>query len=92
MGETDHYQLRARLGADVASVLTYITLGITKAELTEQSIDASGLTYGVGTEYLVNENFSEGLEYSLNNFDEITNSPGVEVNIDLLQLRASYRF
>ena len=76
----------------MASVLTYITLGITKAELTEQSIDASGLTYGVGTEYLVNENFSEGLEYSLNNFDEITNSPGVEVNIDLLQLRASYRF
>ena len=92
-GETAHYQLRARLGADLGSALTYVTVGATKIELLEQSgLDASGLTYGIGAEYLVNDNFSVGFEYSLNNFDEINDSPELEANVDLLQLRASYRF
>ena len=94
VGETEHYQLRARLGADLGATLTYVTVGATKAELLDApgGVDARGLTYGIGAEYLVNEKFSVGFEYSLNKLDEVKTLPDVEVNVDLLQLRASYRF
>lgn len=81
-------RLRARAGYDMGRVLPYVNLGV--ARLDSVFAEETGLTYGIGVDFKVTESISMGLEYSRNQFDEVIGAE--DLNLDLIQLRASYRF
>ena len=81
-------RLRARAGYDMGRVLPYVNLGV--ARLDSVFAEETGLTYGIGVDFKVTESISMGLEYSRNQFDEFNGAE--DLNLDLIQLRASYRF
>jgi opacity protein-like surface antigen len=54
-------------------------------------ISETGITYGLGAEYLVTEKFSVGAEYSRSDFSDVV-TDGIDLDTDLVQVRASYRF
>lgn len=80
-------RLRARAGYDLGRVLPYLTAGV--AQFSEDGFSDTGLTYGIGVDFKATERFSVGLEYSRSSFewDEYAT-----FDLDMLQLRASYRF
>lgn len=81
-------RLRLRLGADLGKFMPYATLGV--ARLTSDDGE-SGVTYGVGADFLVNERLAIGAEYTGIDFGEI-NDIGFEAEANLFQIRASFRF
>lgn len=89
-------RLQGRLGYDGGRFMPYVTLGI--AALTDDSddISESGFTYGVGAEFLVSEQFSLGAEYTRSSFSDVledeTGISGLDLDADLIQVRASFRF
>ncbi|MBK4215917.1 porin family protein [Paracoccus caeni] len=93
----DLTRLRARAGYDMGRFLPYVTLGAARVSTDYQGADLSetGITYGVGAEYLVTEKFSVGLEYTRNDFSDVLEDrvgDGLDLDSDLVQVRASYRF
>jgi outer membrane immunogenic protein len=90
----DLTRLRVRAGYDAGKFLPYVTLGAAKLDTDEFS--DTGLTYGLGVDYKVAEHFTVGAEYSRNDFkDVLHDSAGVDGNdldLDLVQIRASYKF
>ncbi|UWQ54899.1 outer membrane protein [Leisingera caerulea] len=93
-GDGDLTQLRARAGVDLGRFMPYATLGFARVSLESGGTDVSesGVTYGVGGEYLVTDNFSIGLEYSRSDFSDVEGVNGLDLDTDMVQLRASYRF
>ena len=89
----DLIRLRGRAGYDMGRFQPYLTLGVAHASLDGAEIDVSetGITYGIGAEYLLTDNFSFGLEYSRNDFSDAI-ADGTDLDTDLVQIRASYRF
>lgn len=85
----DLMRVRGRLGADLGRFLPYATLGL--ASLSSDGESESGATYGLGADFLVSDNFSVGLEYSTHDFDDVDGT-GINIDADLVQIRASYRF
>lgn len=90
--DTDGDLLRAkvRAGYDLGNFLPYATVGY--ANLDDGTIDEDGITYGLGLDYLVNEKFSVGAEYTRSTFDDVAATEGLDADADLFQVRASYRF
>lgn len=90
----DLTQLRARAGLDLGRFMPYLTLGFARVSLEDSgiSISESGVTYGIGGEYLISDNFSVGLEYSRSDFSDVLGFNGIDLDTDMVQLRASYRF
>ena len=92
----DLIRLRGRAGYDMGRFQPYVTLGVARISADGEGLDISetGITYGVGAEYLVHERFSVGLEYSRNDFSDIVESESgsVDLDTDLVQVRATYRF
>lgn len=90
----DLIQLRARAGVDLGRFMPYMTLGFARGSLDDGGVDVSetGVTYGVGGEYLVTDNFSVGLEYSRSDFSDVEGVDGLDLDTDMVQLRASFRF
>lgn len=90
----DMTRLRLRAGYDMDRFLPYVTLGA--ADLDTDQFSDTGLTYGLGVDYKVAEHFTVGAEYSRNDFkDVLHDSAGIDGNdldLDLVQIRASYRF
>ncbi|MFC3168484.1 outer membrane protein [Paracoccus fontiphilus] len=91
--DADLWRLRARAGYDMGRFQPYVTLGAAHVSLDTIAGDISetGITYGVGAEYLVTEKFSVGAEYSRSDFSDVI-ADGVDLDTDLVQVRASYRF
>ena len=89
-GDVDLARLRGRVGYDLGKFQPYITLGV--AHLSDDEFSETGLTYGIGAEYLVSNQFSVGVEYSRSQFNDIDNQDGVDGDLDLIQLRGSDRF
>lgn len=87
-GSADLLRLRARLGYDLGRFLPYLNLGM--ARLSDSGESANGMTYGIGADYLVTDRISLGLEYSRTEFDDVL--PGIDGEMDLIQIRASYHF
>ncbi|MDO5641908.1 MAG: porin family protein [Paracoccus sp. (in: a-proteobacteria)] len=90
-------RLRARAGYDAGRFLPYATLGVAKLSLDGTpngvaDISETGVTYGIGADFKVTERFVVGAEYSVQNFDDVADISGLDVDTNLLQLRASYRF
>ena len=48
--------------------------------------------YGLGAEYMVNNRFSVGAEYTRQDFKDVSNVNGLDLDTDMVQMRASYRF
>lgn len=87
----DMFRLRGRAGYDMGRFQPYLTLGVAHLSVSEPDISETGITYGIGAEYLVTDYFSVGLEYSRNDFSDAI-ADDVDVDTDLVQIRASYRF
>lgn len=93
-GSGDLWRLRGRAGYDMGKFQPYVTLGV--ARLSDDDVSETGFTYGIGAEYLVANNFSFGIEYSRTDFSDVaedeTGISGIDLEADLVQIRASYRF
>ena len=92
-GDADLWRLRARAGYDMGKFQPYVTLGAAHVSTDEDAGDVSetGITYGLGAEYLVTEKFSVGAEYSRSDFSDVP-ADDIDLDTDLVQVRASYRF
>ena len=92
-GDADLWRLRGRVGYDMGRFQPYATLGAARISIDDEAGDISetGITYGLGAEYLVTEKFSVGAEYSRSDFSDVI-ADGIDLDTDLVQVRASYRF
>ena len=92
-GDADLWRLRGRVGYDMGRFQPYATLGAARISTDDDAGDISetGITYGLGAEYLVTEKFSVGAEYSRSDFSDVI-ADGIDLDTDLVQVRASYRF
>ncbi|HWL56657.1 MAG TPA: porin family protein [Paracoccus sp. (in: a-proteobacteria)] len=86
----DLWRLRGRAGYDMGKFLPYATLGVAQLELGDLS--ETGITYGLGADYMINDKFTVGAEYTRNDFNDIDDVDGADLDTDLFQVRASYRF
>lgn len=97
-GDGDLWRLRGRAGYDMGRFQPYLTLGAARvsADFEGEDVSETGITYGIGAEYLVTERFSVGAEYSRSDFSDVaedeTGLSGIDLDTDLVQVRASYRF
>ena len=89
-GGADLLRLRGRAGYDLGKFMPYATLGV--ARYSDDEFSETGLTYGIGAEYLLTDQFGIGLEYSRSNFSDVSGIDGLDIDIDMIQLRASYHF
>lgn len=90
----DLTRLRARAGYDMGRFLPYVTLGAAKlsADLGTVDVSETAFTYGIGADYKVSERFTIGAEYSKQDFDDVEDIDGLDLDSDLLQVRGSFRF
>ncbi len=94
----DLVRLRARAGYDAGRFMPYVTLGVARisGDDGEDDISETGFTYGIGADFSVTEKFTVGLEYTRNDFSDVledeTGISGIDLDADLVQVRASYRF
>lgn len=88
-GSSDMWRLRGRLGYDMGRFQPYLTLGVVR--LSDSGESETGVTYGFGGDYLVTDRVSLGLEYSRSAFKDVVDT-GIDLDADLLQIRASFRF
>lgn len=93
-GNGDLLRLRGRLGADLGRFLPYLTAGVARLSADDDGVDISetGFTYGLGADFAVTENFTIGAEYTRHNFSDVLDTDGVDLDADLIQIRAAYRF
>lgn len=85
----DLLRLRARAGYDLGRFMPYVTLGAANLEMGD--VSETAFTYGLGAEFKATEKFSFGAEYTKQDFEDVE-STGVDLDTDLLQVRASYHF
>ena len=96
--DSDLLRLRGRVGYDFGRFQPYMTLGIAGVTGEDAGIDYSetGITYGIGAEYLISDRFSVGAEYSRADFSDFmedeTGLSGAEMEARMFQFRLSYRF
>ncbi|WP_134681181.1 outer membrane protein [Paracoccus ravus] len=88
--DADLWRLRGRAGYDAGKFLPYATLGV--AQLEGDELSETGITYGLGVDYKINEQFTVGAEYNRNDFKDVADVDGADLDTDLFQIRASYRF
>lgn len=88
-GSSDMWRLRGRAGYDMGRFQPYLTLGV--ARLSDSGESETGVTWGFGGDYLLNDTVSLGLEYSRSSFQNVVDTD-IDLDADLLQVRASYRF
>ncbi|PYE83657.1 outer membrane protein [Pseudoroseicyclus aestuarii] len=92
--DADLTRLRAKMGYDAGRFLPYLTVGAAQVSLDNTAIgdiSETGVTYGIGADYLVTDRFSVGAEYTRNQFDEVENTD-IDLDTDMVQVRAAYRF
>lgn len=89
-GEGDLVRLRGRAGYDLGRFLPYVTLGAAHVETDDLSETA--FTYGIGADFKVTERVTVGAEYTRQDFDDVADLSGVDLDTDMVQLRASFRF
>lgn len=98
-GDVDMWRLRGRAGYDLGRWLPYASLGMARLSADDES--ENGVSYGVGVDYKVTDNFTIGAEYTWQQFDldETVSSNGIDsvnftsdVDVDLIQIRGAYHF
>lgn len=82
-----HAKLRA--GYDLGNTLLYVAAGY--AQIDTSFGDDNGTFYGVGADYRFNQNWTVGGELLAHQFDDI-NGTGTDLDLNTLNLKASYNF
>ena len=90
-GEADLTRLRARAGYDLGRFLPYVTLGAAHIS-GDDDLSETDVTYGIGADYKVTEMFTVGAEYTKQDFDDVDDVDGLDLDTDMVQVRASYHF
>lgn len=90
----DLTRLRARAGYDMGKFMPYVTLGAAylSQDIAGGDISETDVTYGIGAEYKVTERFSVGAEYTKQDFSDVADVDGLDLDTDMVQMRASFRF
>jgi outer membrane immunogenic protein len=91
----DLWRLRGRAGYDAGRFMPYVTLGAARvsADLGDGlDLSETGVTYGIGADFKVTEQIVVGAEYTRQNFKDVADVDGLDVDGDMVQLRASFRF
>ena len=89
-GEGDLVRLRGRAGYDLGRFLPYVSLGA--AHIDADDLSETAFTYGIGADFKVTERVTVGAEYTRQDFDDVADLSGVDLDTDMVQLRASFRF
>ena len=84
------WRIKALAGYDAGRLLPYLTIGYANLDLDSWTSD-NGISYGLGGIYKVTDTIGLGLEYTHTQVDNFDGS-GDDVDVDLVQLRASYHF
>ncbi|WP_299843808.1 porin family protein [uncultured Paracoccus sp.] len=90
-GDADLWRLRGRAGYDMGKFLPYVTLGAAHIS-GDNDLSETDVTYGIGGEYMVNDRFTVGAEYTKQDFSDVQNVDGLDLDTDMVQVRASFRF
>ena len=90
----DLTRLRARAGYDMGRFMPYVTLGVAKLSMDGEGYDISetDVTYGIGGDFKVTDAFTVGAEYSKQDFSDVDDIDGLDLDTDMVQLRAAYHF
>ncbi|MBM3604065.1 MAG: porin family protein [Alphaproteobacteria bacterium] len=91
----DMLRLRARAGYDAGRFLPYVSLGAArvKADLGgDLDLSETAVTYGIGADFKVTERFTLGAEYTRQDFSDVADVDNLDLDSDMVQLRASFRF
>jgi outer membrane immunogenic protein len=90
----DLTRLRARAGYDMGRFMPYVTLGVAKlsADTGTYDISETDVTYGIGGDFKVTDKFTVGAEYSKQDFSDVDDIDGLDLDTDMVQLRAAYHF
>ncbi|WP_417270523.1 outer membrane protein [Celeribacter sp.] len=89
----DMTRLKLRAGYDLGKALVYGVVGANYANATIGGTDYSdtGVTYGLGMDYAVTDQWTAGFEVLQNDFSEFDNS-GSDLSAVTVGARASFRF
>lgn len=86
-------RLRGRIGYNAGRFMPYATIG--SASLVGEDnddISEAGFTYGIGADFRVTDRFLVGFDYSRSEFSDVLDEPGLDLDADLVQVRASFKF
>lgn len=91
--DVDLTRLKGRLGYDAGNWMPYATLGLARVSVDSAagSANENGFTYGIGADFALTNNFIIGAELSRSTFDNVVNT-SADLDVDSIQLRASYKF
>ncbi|WP_405403189.1 outer membrane protein [Paracoccus sp. Ld10] len=89
-GEGDLVRLRGRAGYDLGRFLPYVSLGA--AHVDADDLSETAFTYGIGADFKVTERVTVGAEYTRQDFDDVADLSGGDLDTDMVQVRASFRF
>lgn len=92
--KADLTRLRARAGYDMGRFMPYVTLGVANLSADGDGYDISetDVTYGIGGDFKVTNNFTVGAEYTKQDFSDVDDIDGLDLDTDMVQLRAAYHF
>ena len=90
----DLTRLRAKAGYDMGRFMPYVTLGVAKLSIDSGAYDISetDVTYGIGGDFKVTDKFTVGAEYSKQDFSDVDDVDGLDLDTDMVQVRAAYHF
>lgn len=90
----DLTRLRAKAGYDMGRFMPYVTLGVAKLSIDTGAYDISetDVTYGIGGDFKVTDKFTVGAEYSKQDFSDVDDVDGLDLDTDMVQVRAAYHF
>ena len=89
-GEGDLVRLRGRAGYDLGRFMPYVSLGA--AHVDADDLSETAFTYGIGADFKVTERMTLGAEYTRQDFDDVNDVSGFDIDSDMVQVRASFRF
>jgi len=88
--ESETTRLKAIAGYDLGEFLPYVIVGVGDLDI-EGFGSETGLIYGVGGSYKASETFRISAEYLIEEYDDFEGG-SVNVDTDILELRASFNF
>ncbi|MDZ4089511.1 MAG: outer membrane beta-barrel protein [Tabrizicola sp.] len=89
----DVMALKLTAGREIGNSLVYGALGVAQADATVGGVDLSdsGLVYGIGFDYAVNERWTVGGEVLEHNFDDF-DATGIDLDATTLKAKVALRF
>ena len=89
-GDADVMRLKGIAGYDLGRFMPYLTAGAANIDVDGLDDDIVGF-YGLGGKYAITDSLLVGAEYLVHNGDDFADT-GINVDVDTLSLRMSYKF